>query len=38
MSARIFRIPTALCGIVGPVILVASFVINPAPPGGASID
>jgi hypothetical protein len=26
------RVPAALCGIIGPVILVGSFIINPAPP------
>ena len=26
------RFLSALCGVIGPVILVASFVINPAPP------
>src|SRR5262245_28225078 len=34
MSLRQFRILAALCGIVGPVVLVGSFVINPAPPAG----
>jgi hypothetical protein len=28
---------TALCGIIGPVILVASFVISPAPPASYTI-
>src|SRR6516165_322482 len=32
MSIDKSRVLTALAGIIGPVILVASFVINPAPP------
>lgn len=30
------NLPIALCGIIGPAILVASFVINPAPPTGST--
>ncbi len=37
MSPQKSHILTALCGIVGPVILVASFVINPAPPADYTI-
>jgi hypothetical protein len=37
MSQRQRQILTAICGIVGPVILVASFVINPAPPADATV-
>ena len=37
MTTRQFRFLTALCGIVGPVTLVASFLINPAPPADASV-
>ena len=37
MSQRQRQILTALCGIIGPVILVASFVINPAPPADATV-
>jgi len=37
MSAKLFRILAALCGIIGPVILIGSFVINPAPPAGYTI-
>ncbi len=32
MSPRQSHLLTASCGVVGPVILVASFVMNPAPP------
>src|SRR5262249_7811142 len=35
MSTRT-SIPTALCGVLGPLILVASFRINPAPPAEAT--
>ena len=31
---RWFRILAGLCGVVGPIVLVASFVMNPAPPPG----
>jgi len=37
VSTRQSHILTALCGIIGPVILVASFVINPAPPADYSV-
>ena len=32
MSTQQPHILIALCGILGPVILIASFMINPAPP------
>jgi hypothetical protein len=35
MSTRTF-IPTVLCGLLGPLVLVASFRINPAPPAEAT--
>jgi len=37
MSSQQFRLLTALCGIIGPVTLVGSFFINPAPPTDASV-
>ena len=37
MSKKLFRNLAALCGIIGPVILVGSFVINQAPPAGYTI-
>ncbi len=37
MSTRLSGILATLCGIVGPVILVASFAINPAPPADYTI-
>src|SRR5260221_14617767 len=37
MARTRFQILTALCGIVGPLILVASFAINPAPPVNATL-
>jgi Domain of unknown function (DUF4386) len=37
MFTRQSLILTALCGIIGPVILVASFVINPGPPADYTI-
>ena len=37
MSAKLFRILAALCGVIGPVILVGSFVINPAPPADYTV-
>jgi hypothetical protein len=37
VSTRQPHFLTALCGIIGPVILVASFVINPAPPASYTI-
>ncbi len=38
MSSRQSIVLTALCGIVGPIILVASFVINPAPPADYTVS
>src|SRR5215470_3868186 len=38
MSTLQARILTALCGMIGPIILVASFVINPAPPAEYTVD
>ena len=38
MSERVFRILSALCGVVGAVILVASFRMNPGPPTGSSVS
>jgi hypothetical protein len=38
MSTRQFCLLTAICGILGPAILVASFVINPAPPADYTTD
>ena len=32
MSTRLFRILTALCGILGVAMLIPSFLINPGPP------
>jgi len=32
MSTRLFRILTALCAIVGVVMLITSFMLNPGPP------
>jgi hypothetical protein len=37
MTSRRSTILTAICGIIGPVILVASFVINPAPPANYTV-
>jgi hypothetical protein len=37
MSSRQFRLLTAVCGIIGPITLVGSFFINPAPPADASV-
>lgn len=37
MSTRHDVLLAALCGVVGPVTLVASFVINPAPPAEATV-
>jgi hypothetical protein len=36
MSIDNSRVPAALSGIIGPVILVASFLINPAPPADST--
>src|SRR5262249_7204169 len=36
-SRRGFRLLAGLCGLVGPVVLIASFAMNPAPPPGLSI-
>ena len=38
MSKRRVHILAALCGILGPVTLVTSFVINPAPPATATVE
>ena len=37
MTTKTFRLLAALCGIIGPVTLVGSFLINPAPPPDASV-
>jgi hypothetical protein len=37
MTTQQFRLLAALCGIIGPVTLVGSFLINPAPPADASV-
>ena len=37
MLSRQSQLLVTLCGIIGPLILVASFVINPAPPPGSTI-
>ena len=37
MSTKLFRILAALCGIVGPIILVGSFIMNPAPPADYTV-
>jgi hypothetical protein len=37
MTTPQFRILAALCGIIGPVTLVGSFLLNPAPPADASV-
>jgi hypothetical protein len=37
MSTRRFQLLTALCGILGVVILITSFLINLGPPSGATI-
>lgn len=37
MSAKLFKIMIAICGILGVAALMVSFSINPAPPAGASI-
>ena len=38
MPTRMASIPSALCGIIGPLVLVASFRINPAPPADATVS
>lgn len=38
MSTRLFRTLVALSGIVGVVMLIISFAINPGPPPGTSFD
>jgi hypothetical protein len=38
MSARTFRLLAGLCGVLGPVTLVTSFLINPAPPADATAE
>jgi hypothetical protein len=37
MSAKLFRILIAVCGILGVAALMVSFSINPAPPAGATV-
>ncbi|MCM2532288.1 hypothetical protein NDK43_07665 [Neobacillus pocheonensis] len=37
MSKTQFRILTAICGLVGCIILITSFIINPAPPSTDTI-
>ncbi|HEU5228644.1 MAG TPA: DUF4386 family protein [Ktedonobacteraceae bacterium] len=37
MSTRLFRILIALSGIVGVVMLITSFAINPGPPAGTTL-
>jgi hypothetical protein len=37
MTTYQFRLLAAVCGIIGPVTLVSSFFINPAPPVDASV-
>src|SRR6516164_10178329 len=37
MTTQRFRLLAALCGMLGPVTLVGSFFINPAPPADASV-
>ena len=37
MNFKLTRILAALCGVLGTVTLIGSFVINPAPPAGSTI-
>ena len=37
MSIRLFRILIALCGILGVIMLIPSFIINPGPPPNPTI-
>jgi hypothetical protein len=37
MSIRLFRILTALCGILGVIMLIPSFLINPGPPPNPTV-
>jgi len=37
MNFKLTRILAALCGLIGTVTLIGSFVINPAPPTGSTI-
>ncbi len=37
MSTRLFSLLTALCGILGVVTLITSFIINQGPPSGSTI-
>ena len=37
MSTRLFRILTALCGILGVAMLIPSFLINPGPPPNPTV-
>ena len=38
MSIRLFRILTALCGILGIIMLIPSFIINPGPPPNPTVS
>ena len=37
MSIRLFRILTALCGMLGVIMLIPSFIINPGPPSNPTV-
>ncbi len=37
MSIRLFRTLTALCGILGVIMLIPSFLINPGPPSNPTV-
>ena len=37
MSIRLFRILTALCGMLGVIMLIPSFIINPGPPPNPTV-
>ncbi len=37
MSIRLFRTLTALCGILGVIMLIPSFIINPGPPPNPTV-
>src|SRR6266852_2567343 len=37
MSIRLFRILSALCGILGVIMLIPSFLINPGPPSNPTV-
>jgi hypothetical protein len=36
-EATVLRVAAGACGVVGPIVLVASFAINPAPPPGLGV-